>query len=109
MQRASLRQTVLQNFDSTKEQKHRDSRYEKISPEELFDLLNAVSGRYRAEATAVLRLLASKAWYIHYTAHEGGSDPNAPLHILVMAPTGIHLNCKQNADDTLYIYQITYG
>lgn len=29
-----------------------NSRYENITPEELFDLLNAVSGRYRAEATA---------------------------------------------------------
>jgi hypothetical protein len=37
MQRASLRQTVLQNFDPTKEQKHRNSRYEKITPEELFE------------------------------------------------------------------------
>lgn len=107
MDRKSLRDTVLDNFDWDKVQKHRNSEYAKIRPEQLFELLSTTSGRAKTEATRLLNELASRSWYIHNTAHEGGSNPNAPLHILLMAPRGIHLNCKKKPDGTLYIYEIS--
>lgn len=107
MERRTLKENVLSNFDWDRVQKHGKSRYEKIEPAQFFALLNEVHGRFKTEATQLLNELACRPWYIHYTAHEGGSDANAPLHILLMAPRGIHLNCKRKHDGTLYIYGIT--
>jgi hypothetical protein len=102
------RDDVIANFQSDKVQKHRHSRYEKVDPDQLVDLLNEVSGRWKTEATHLLQRLATRRWHIHSTAHEGGSDPNAPLHILLIAPKGIHLNCKTDVHGNLYVYEITY-
>lgn len=109
MQRKELRQIILDNFDWDKEQIQRNTPYAKVTPDNVFNMLNAVSGRFKPCATHLLKRLATKPWYIHCTAHEGGSSPNAPWHITLRAQRkGIHLNCKKNADDRLYIYEITF-
>ena len=107
MQRKEIRQIILDNFDWHKPQIQRNTPYAKLSPDNIFALLDSVSGRYKPAATQLLKMLASRSWYIHCTAHEGGSKTNAPWHITLRAPQGIHLNCKRRQDDTLYVYEIT--
>lgn len=108
MQRKELRQLILQNFLWDKNQIQLRTPYAKVTPDNVFSMLNSVSGRFKPTATNLLKQLATKPWYIHCTAHESGSSPNAPWHITLRAARkGIHLNCKQNADETLYIYEIT--
>lgn len=108
MQRKELRQLVLENFRWDKDQIQRNTPYAKVTPDNVFNLLNAVSGRFKPTATHLLKRLATSPWHIYCTAHEGGNSPNAPWHITLHAPRkGIHLNCKQNANETLYIYEIT--
>ena len=104
-----MRQRVLEKFDATRLQHHQCSPYIKVTAEIIFKLLNEVSGRYKGESTKLLRHLEIHRWYVHMTAHEGGSNANAPLHITLMAPRGIHLNCKRKADQTLYVYEITWS
>lgn len=106
--RRDLRQLVVDNFDWDKLQHNRGSQYPRITPEVLFHLLNDTVGAVRTKSTHLLHELATRSWYIHMGVHEGGSDPRAPLHILVMAPKGIHINVRKRNDDTLYVTDITY-
>ena len=107
MQRKEMRQRVIDNFDKSRFQHHQRSPYVKVTPEVIFSMLNEVSGRYKHDATQLLYYLEVHSWYVHSTAHEGGSNPSAPWHITLMAPRGVHLNCRLNSDQTLHIYEIT--
>ncbi len=106
-----LRRTILQNMidsfiDTSKKRPY--SIYAKLEPKDIFDLLNEVSGKYRTKVTHLLQRLAANRWYILCDPHEGGSVPDSPMHItLRVQDKGIHLNCKKNRDETLYIYEIT--
>jgi len=107
MKRLTLRQAMLCNFRYPTTQKHRHTVYAKITPEQIFDLLNGVTGRFKTKSTAILTKLASRKWHIESTVHEGGSNPNAPLHITLVIKSGIHLNCKLDENKNIYIYEIT--
>ena len=100
MQRKEMRQRIIENFESYRLQHHLRSPYNKITPDVLFEMLNEVSGRFKTDSTKLLKYLETHRWYVHATAHEGGSHPAAPWHITLMAPNGVHLNCRQNPDKT---------
>lgn len=53
--------------------------------------------------------MAEKKWTIAATAHTGGKDSNAPLHITVRMKGEIahHFNCKEVLGRGLYIYEIS--
>ena len=107
MFRHTICQNMMDNFTG-KSLYCRPSIYVKLEPRQIFDLLNEVTGRNKTKATHLLQQLAAEPWYILCDPHAGGSADNAPLHItLRINDKGVHLNCKQNADETLYIYEIT--
>jgi hypothetical protein len=109
MQRNDLWILISQNCDTTKNQIARNTPYAKVSPRTVFSMLNSVSGRQKTIATKLLDVLATRPWYIFCAPHEGGTSPNAPWHLtLRVIDHGVHLNCKQNDNDTLYIYEITW-
>lgn len=108
MQRKEMRQRIIDNFDKNRFQHHQRSPYTRITPENVFQMLSEVSGRFKTDSTRLLYYLETHRWYVHTTAHEGGSDPSAPWHITLMAPRGVHLNCRLNPDRTLHIYEITW-
>lgn len=51
MERRALRENVVCNFNWDKVQKHRNSPYEKLELDQLFELLNKVWGKFKTDAT----------------------------------------------------------
>ena len=107
MQRKELWLAMEANFQWDKKQYHDHSDYVRLKPKDIFLILNGVSGRFKPIATKLLRQLATNRWYVLSSVHEGGTAINAPLHITLRAPDGIHINCKKLEQGGLYAYEIT--
>ena len=107
MQRKELWLAMEANFQWDKKQYHDHSDYVRLKPENIFQILDDINGRYKTVATNLLRHLSTTPWYVLSSVHEGGSDPNAPLHITLRAGRGIHINCKKLDKGGIYAYEIT--
>ncbi len=113
MQESEIKEKVIRNFEKKSGQFQVISarrEWAKLKPVDIYNLLKQYSGKKRLIATSVLKLMTLKKWTIAATAHTGGMDSNAPLHITIRIKGQIahHLNCKEKKlGRGLYIYEIS--
>ena len=91
------------------EKNHIQKRWVKMSAEDIYSLLTACNNHIKPVANELLKQLACKKWTLIATAHEGGRNVNAPLHITLAVKNKVpyHLNCRENKLGKLYIYEVT--
>lgn len=112
MQESQIREFMLRNYQKDKGQfpgKSNERQWVILDPDKLYRLLKDCANMYSSTANALLKQMAKKKWTITATAHEGGKDEHAPLHISVKIKNQLphHLNCKEHHSKGLYIYEIT--
>lgn len=112
MQESQIKEYVVRNFDKGIGQYQENSKervWAKLDPEDIYILLKNCNGMHKHSAKILLKQMTKKKWTIVATAHEGGKDKNAPLHISIRVKNQIayHLNCKEINGKGLHIYEIT--
>ena len=114
MQDSQIKEGMFRNFEKRLGQYQPESSeqvWAKMDPEKLYKLLKSCSKVCGHDAKYLLERMATKSWTIKATAHEGGIDAKAPLHITVQVKgeRSYHLNVKENSGLGLHIYEITKG
>lgn len=112
MKESQIKEHAIRNFEKELGQFQVNSdkkEWAKVSPEDVYNLLKEHTGHSKHAAKELLKYMTEKQWTIKATAHEGGKDKNAPLHITVRlkGQTAHHLNCKENKNGGIYLYEIT--
>lgn len=86
--------------------------WEKLTPEQVFDLLYDTTGSVQSNANKLLRTMAEKKWRLNATLHEGGlggggRTPDKSLHITIqVGNASYHVKCFAKPHG-LYPYEIT--
>jgi len=112
MQKSEIKEKMIRNFDKKLGQFQAVStqrEWAKLKPADLYLLLTSCTGTTKNLADSLLNKMAEKKWTIAATAHKGGIDVNAPLHITVRIQGQIahHINCKELVGRGLYINGIS--
>ena len=112
MQASELKEKMIRNFEKKLGQFQVISaqrEWAKLKPEDIYTLLTQYRGRDKHLVNSALKTMSAKKWTIAATAHKGGMDANAPLHITIRIRGQLahHLNCKEKVGGGLYIYEIS--
>jgi len=112
MQDSQIKENMIRNFEKKMGQfqvASAQKEWAKMKPEDIYNLLMSCSGHNKILAKNVLLKIAQKKWTITATAHTGGKDANAPLHISIrpIGELAYHFNCKETPGKGLHIFEIS--